>query len=83
MTVSAKWRFALFALLVSGCTDDVETRRALKAHGFTDVVTQGYAWTGCGEGDYFATQFRAKNPKGENVTGVVCCGAWKRCTVRF
>ena len=78
----------IFAMVLLGgsllaCTNDDASKEALQKAGFTEVRTEGYAWTGCGEGDDYATKFRAKNPQGVVVTGVVCCGMWKSCTIRF
>lgn len=71
------------AIALCACTDDDNTARTLKASGFTDITVTGYEPFGCGQGDTFSTGFRAKNPKGDQVNGVVCCGLLKGCTVRF
>ncbi len=73
------------ALLVmgSGCTDEKGSRRALESMGFTDIRLTGYAWFGCGRYDDYHTRFEARNAKGVPVSGVVCCGIDKACTVRF
>ena len=71
------------ALALVACTDDDNTRRTLRAQGFRDIETTGYAFFGCGDNDAFKTGFRAKNVNGESVEGVVCCGWLKNCTVRF
>lgn len=76
-------RLLLVALLATACTDESGSRRALEAQGFTDVVIDGYAWFGCSEDDHFHTSFHAKNATGHPVSGVVCCGVLKNCTVRF
>jgi hypothetical protein len=73
---------ALVAALV-GCTDEHGSRRALEAQGFGNIEFTGYAWIGCGQDDDFATRFNATNPAGKRVSGVVCCGLAKGCTVRF
>lgn len=79
----------LFVTLVSvvlfaiGCTDEDGTRHALEQQGFYDIRTEGYAWFGCSDSDNFATRFTAKNPNGQPVSGVVCCGMLKSCTVRW
>lgn len=36
-----------------------------------------------GEGDKYGKGFIATNPAGHQVEGIVCCGNWKSCTVRF
>jgi len=69
-------------LVVSGCTDEDGSRRALKAMGFKSINLKGYAFFGCSEDDEFHTRFSAVNVNNEYVTGVVCCGFMKNCTVR-
>jgi hypothetical protein len=64
-------------------TDPARTHSTLIKAGFTNVQVGGYAWGECGEGDIYATEFTAVNPQGLAVSGVVCCGSYKRCTVRF
>lgn len=78
------------ALFLSVCwmaascdVSDDETSRVLRAHGFTDVKTHGHAFFACSKGDTFATEFSAKNAQGQPVSGAVCCGLLKSCTVRF
>lgn len=74
---------ALAACLV-GCTDADRTRDTLRKAGFRNIATGGYAWFSCDDkSDQYATEFRATNPAGETVEGVVCCGILKGCTVRF
>ena len=84
----ALFAFILCFLIAMGtgvvsCTDESDTRRTLDAHGFSDIQTQGYGWFACSKNDTYATKFTAKNPKGQPVSGVVCCGIVKNCTVRF
>lgn len=78
--VGMKW---LLVLLLLGCTDPEASTRALRAAGYTDVQLGDYVWFACGKDDDFATAFTAKNPHGDPVFGVVCCGLFKSCTVRF
>jgi len=72
----------LFALACGSAPDrSVET---LKKAGFSEIKTLGWAPFNCSDSDSFSTGFKAKNPKGEVVEGVVCCGLIaKACTVRF
>jgi hypothetical protein len=72
----------LVALLVA-CTDDVRTKSTLDQAGYTDVQTTGYAMAACSDDDQYHTGFVATNPLGNRVHGVVCCGVWKSCTIRF
>jgi hypothetical protein len=77
---------ALLSLILASCTDEEATVETLEAAGFTDIQTKGYSWTGCSEEDGYATKFVAKNPLGNTVKGVVCCGgfaSWKGCTIRW
>jgi hypothetical protein len=75
-------RWLIVAALTLGCTSDEAARRALEASGFTDVQLTGFEWFGCGTED-FHNGFIAKNPRGQRVSGIVCCGWVKNCTVRF
>lgn len=84
------WRIvlSLLAIVISvtvapSCTDEEKTRSTLEKAGFSEVETGGYSWFECGKGDSFHTKFRARNPAGEMVDGVVCCGWMKSCTIRF
>ena len=74
----------LAAWFLLGCTNPDGAKRALTSSGFTHVELTGPDWFGCAEGET-ADGFKALNPRGLYVTGVVCCGAWgiKGCTVRF
>lgn len=77
--------FTAFVLvMLSGCTDDSNTRRTLEDAGYSNISTGDYSWWTCGDDDTFATQFTATNPAGKRVSGTVCCG-WltKGCTIRF
>lgn len=67
---------------LSSCTDAAASTRALTDEGYTEVEITGYDYFGCSKDDTFHTGFRAKNVKGVVVTGVVCCGILKSCTVR-
>ncbi len=72
------------SLLTISCTDHSRTVQVLQKAGYTHVTTFGYAWFDCSNEDSFNTKFRAKNPQGRWITGVVCCG-WllKSCTIRY
>lgn len=76
--------FLLFTLMILGCSDESSARRTLHKAGYTDVQITGYDPFECGDDDSFHTGFIAKNPRGETVSGTVCCG-WmtKGCTIRF
>lgn len=73
----------LLVLMLMGCTAPNRSKAAAEAAGFRDVKTEGYAWFSCGGDDEFATEFEGVNAQGDHVVGVVCCGLFKSCTVRF
>jgi len=65
-------------------SDEANTIRTLKASGYYNITITGWAPFECGKDDTFSTGFSAKNPAGQTVSGVVCCGLmFKGCTVRF
>jgi len=75
---------ALLLLVLCSCTNSGATVRALKNQGFTDIRPGGYAWFACSGDDTWQTKFTATNPRGERVSGTVCCGLFlKDCTVRW
>lgn len=74
----------LLSILALACTDNEGASRALHGSGFTDITLTGFSFGSCGKDDGSSTGFEAKNPQGERVSGVVCCGLiFKGCTVRF
>ena len=73
----------LLALIALGCTDEVNTLRTLENNGFTDIQTTGFNAFQCSKDDTYSTGFTARNTKGKGVSGTVCCGFFKGCTVRF
>lgn len=74
---------ALIPLVNTACTDEEGSMRALRSSGYTDIRLGGYDWMSCSKSDTFSTHFTAKNPQGMPVSGTVCCGWMKSCTVRF
>lgn len=76
-------RYLAIALLLVSCTDDEDAMNAARAIGLRDVVPGDYAPFSCSDDDVTAQHFTATNINGGRVTGVVCCGLVKRCTVRF
>lgn len=71
-------------LCVGGCTDEGAAREALASQGFTDIRITGWSPMTCAEEDFSSTGFVAKNARGIEVKGVVCCGMlFKSCTVRW
>ena len=75
--------FCAALLLMSACTNEKKTRETLDNHGFSKIQTGGYAWLQCGEQDFYQTKFKAVNASGKKISGTVCCGIFKGCTVRF
>ena len=73
----------IVTVLLTACTDETGSRKALEASGFTDISFTGFSPFSCSDSDNFATGFRAKNGAGRIVEGTVCCGLLKSCTVRF
>lgn len=73
----------ILALCTFGCTDEESSAKALSNAGFTDIQFNGYSYFDCSEDDTYATKFTAKNPNGLIVEGTVCCGYFKKCTIRF
>jgi hypothetical protein len=74
----------LAALVLASCDDPVNARRTLEDSGYSSIELTGGQVFGCSKDDGTATGFRAKNPVGRKVEGVVCCGfVFKSCTVRF
>ena len=65
------------------CTDESRAARVLRSKGHTDINITGYRYFGCSEDDVYHTGFKAKGINGRNVSGVVCCGIMKGCTVRY
>ena len=74
---------SLAVLALAGCTNEEKSRAALESAGFTEITFDGYAFMACSEDDAYKTKFTARNPQGNMVSGVVCCGRFKGCTVRF
>jgi hypothetical protein len=77
-------RLLFAALVLASCTDEERTVSVLRKQGFTEIRTTGYEFGACSEDDTYHTGFTAKNPQGQQVSGVVCCGlVFKNCTVRW
>jgi hypothetical protein len=74
-------RILLFCLFVVACTKDRESLDTLEAAGYSDVQLTGYNFFACSKEDEFHTGFVAYNPRGNPVTGTVCCGLYKGCSI--
>lgn len=71
-------------LLLTACSDGPGTTQRLKAAGYMHIETTGYPMFGCSRGDDGTnTGFKAVGADGMTVTGVMCCGLWKGCTIRI
>ena len=64
------------------CTSPNKAASALQDAGYSDITINGIAPFSCGEDDNFSNKFTATNPAGDTVSGVVCCGILKGCTIR-
>ena len=71
--------------LMAGClTGKQEATEALEGAGMSNVQTGGAAWFACSEDDKeWGRKFEATNAQGKRAKGVVCCGIFKGCTVRW
>lgn len=78
-------KYLLLALtLCFGCTvSDSKAKEVLRSAGYTNIEIGEHAWFACSEGDEFASKFTATNANGQRVSGAVCCGILKNCTIRF
>ena len=72
----------LFTLSACGTAPD-RSYETLEKSGYTAIEIGGYAPFACSEKDKYHTKFTAKNSQEQVVNGVVCCGWFKGCTVRF
>lgn len=79
-----KWfLLIMIILLLVGCTSPNRTKETLEKAGYSNIQVGNYDLFRCGEDDDFATQFEADNQAGQRVSGTVCCGLLKGCTIRF
>ena len=75
----------LFALVLAltFLVSDQRARSSLASAGYSDISLQGVSFFGCGDDDTLSCKFTATNPQGARVSGVLCCGIFKSCTIRF
>lgn len=84
MTTRISLTVLALTLPLCACSNETDSREALQKSGYTDIRITGWSPFSCGKDDTWSTGFRAKNPAGQQVSGVVCCGlVFKSCTVRF
>ncbi len=68
---------------VAAYSSDDKEAKALQRQGFTNIRVGGWSPLSCSDSDLTAKSFKAKNPQGREVEGVICCGVLKGCTVRW
>lgn len=76
---------------MGGCSpSDNRFNQAIVNSGLEDSTRKGYDYFECGYGDVWVEGFTAKRPNlgtdpvtRSTVTGTVCCGILKGCTVRW
>jgi hypothetical protein len=73
----------LCLLSLFGCTNESRAQKILDQEGYTEVSFTGYKPFACSEDDSTKTGFSATSQSGSIVTGVVCCGLMKGCTIRY
>lgn len=73
----------VFAMIAIHPTDPQRAQETLTAFGFTDARIGDYSWFTCGDDYWSSTAFTAKAPSGVTVSGAVCCGIWKGCSVKL
>jgi hypothetical protein len=76
----------IFGLITATCgvaTRQSEARRTVERSGLSDVKAGGLNFWECGQNDKIGRDFTATNTQGARVSGVVCCGYWKSCTIRW
>jgi hypothetical protein len=79
--------FAIVALLVvvgSGGfrSSDDRIRSVLQRAGYSEIEVGGWSPMTCADDDLTSTSFQARGPNGK-VSGTVCCGVLKGCTIRW
>lgn len=75
-------KFLLIGMLFA-CTNVDASINAIESAGLEPVKVGGFSWFTCSDSDNFSTRFTAKNPQGKLVSGTVCCGILKGCTIRY
>jgi hypothetical protein len=74
----------LFGVSMIGCAPSNEKALSvLTGAGYTEVKLGGFPFFSCSEDDDFNVSFVGVGPSGVKVTGAVCCGLLKNCTIRL
>lgn len=68
----------LLAVCVLGCTVEDPARSTLQKSGHTNISTSTYSLLSPTQ-----TKFISTNWLGMRVSGTVCCGGLKTCTIRY
>lgn len=71
-----------WAWQISTITED-RVREAASNAGLRDVDIGEFAYMECSDSDAGGYEITGTVADGRRVSAVVCCGAWKRCTVRW
>ena len=73
----------LFVFIRGFSTSRIDAEIAVSAAGHTAGEVKSWAWLACSKDDLYNWHFIAKNSQGNQISGVVCCGLLKSCTVRY
>lgn len=73
----------VLAFSLSACAAPDASREALVSAGYTRISIGGPSLWGCDRNDVYSTEFTADNANGKRVSGVVCCGLLKFCTIKY
>lgn len=52
-------------------------------NGFSKVVPGNASLFSCSDSDRMGRKFTAINVNGMKISGIICCGLLKNCTIRF
>lgn len=72
---------AIYVAALNGLKEDAE--QAVLSSGNTNVSIGSRSFFACGKDDSVGWYFTATNAQDKSISGTVCCGFWKGCTVRF
>lgn len=63
-----------FAVFAGSNVDAGAVAEYARAEGWHSARVTGYSWYGCGQGDWFHTQFTAVGQNGQPISGIICSG---------
>ena len=76
--------YALFAAMGACSVSEERFDKTMRNEGFVTSSQGGYDFWECGYGDTWVSSFSAVRADTERrVSGTVCCGIFKGCTVRW